>query len=162
MSAEEKWDWKRQGVTQSIVVYNVINNLAVMQNKPTFAQSFLSVSIHHKSNLFHCHSSFISAHLPAPYSLPPSLPHLPSLQRWCMHWSLVTSQPSFSGCTLAGPSITPEPKTSKTSYVSIVCRRSSSSVCWNISRPPGRSTTALIPMRYCRNGIQFEPSICHL
>lgn len=72
------------------------------------------------------------------------------LQRWCMPWSLVTWQPLSRGCIHAGPSTTPEPKTSRTSYVSIICHRASSSECWNIFRRPGRSTTASTVTRYRR------------
>lgn len=70
------------------------------------------------------------------------------LQRWCMLWSLVMWQPLSRGCTRAGPSTTPEPKTSRTSYVSIICHRASSSECWSIFRQLGRSTTASTAMRY--------------
>lgn len=82
--------------------------------------------------------------LPFPFFYSPSL----YLQRWCMRWSLATWQPLSRGCTPAGPSTTPEPKTSRTSFVSIICRRASSSECWSIFRQPGRSITVSILMRY--------------
>lgn len=68
-------------------------------------------------------------------------------QHWCMRWSLVTWQPLSRGCTRAGPSITPEPKTLRTSYASIIYRKASNSECWSIFRRRGRSTTVLIVMR---------------
>lgn len=57
-------------------------------------------------------------------------------------------QPLSRGCIHAGPSTTPEPKTSRTSYVSIICHRVWSSECWSISRRSGPSIMASIQMRY--------------
>lgn len=68
-------------------------------------------------------------------------------------------QPLSRGCTHAGPSTTPEPKTSRTSYVSITCRRASSSECWSIFRQPGRSTTASTVMRYQQHRLYTQAGI---
>lgn len=79
---------------------------------------------------------------------PPSHSLLLYLQHWCTRWCLETWQPSSSGCTRAGPSTTPEPKTSRISSVSIICLKASSSECSSTSRRPGRSTTASTVTRY--------------
>ena len=107
------------------------------------------------SIVFSCPDKFYFIHGYVPSSLsnsPSSLPHSSSSssrpQRWCTPWSSVTWRPSSRGCTRAGLSITPEPKTSRTLYASIICRRASSSECWSIFRQRGRSTTASTVMRY--------------
>lgn len=70
------------------------------------------------------------------------------LQHWCMHWFLAMWQPLSRGCTPAGLSTTPGPKTSRISYVSIIFHKASSSECSSTFRQLGRSTMELTAMRY--------------